>query len=129
MTKTHGPDAVEAARGGGMLDVGENKVQEALDKQDALAGNAALAEVRWHLIGHLQRNKVKFLDRFSILHALDSSRLADAVHESAAARPPGGVLLAGERCRRGNKGRLSARPMCSKKRNGCWRCGVAWCAA
>ena len=82
VTKTHGPDAVEAAWRAGILDVGENKVQEALDKQDALTGAGAQAEsVRWHLIGHLQRNKVRFLDRFALLHALDSSRLADAVHE------------------------------------------------
>jgi PLP dependent protein len=82
VTKTHGPDAVAAARGAGILDVGENKVQEALDKQDAVnASQPWAAEMRWHLIGHLQRNKVKFLDRFSLLHALDSSRLADAVHE------------------------------------------------
>jgi pyridoxal phosphate enzyme (YggS family) len=82
VTKTHGPEAVEAAWRDGLLDVGENKVQEALDKQDALLGSQSWsAEMRWHLIGHLQRNKVKFLDRFSILHALDSSRLADAVHE------------------------------------------------
>ena len=82
VTKTHGPEAVEAAWREGLLDVGENKVQEALDKQDALSGSQSWAsEMRWHLIGHLQRNKVKFLDRFSILHALDSSRLADAVHE------------------------------------------------
>ena len=87
VTKTHGPEAVEAARRAGLLDIGENKVQEALDKQDALAANAAMSrEVRWHLIGHLQRNKVKFLDRFAMLHALDSSRLADAVHEFGAKR-------------------------------------------
>ena len=87
VTKTHGPDAVEAAQRAGLLDIGENKVQEAVDKQDALAASAAMSrEVRWHLIGHLQRNKVKFLDRFAMLHALDSSRLADAVHEFGAKR-------------------------------------------
>jgi pyridoxal phosphate enzyme (YggS family) len=82
VTKTHGPDAVEAVWRAGILDVGENKVQEALDKQDAVNGSQAwAAELRWHLIGHLQRNKVKFLGRFALLHALDSARLADAVHE------------------------------------------------
>ena len=82
VTKTHGPDAVEAAWRAGILDVGENKVQEALDKQDAVNGSQPwAAEMRWHLIGHLQRNKVKFLGRFALLHALDSARLADAVHE------------------------------------------------
>lgn len=83
VTKTHGPEAVEAAWGAGLLDVGENKVQEALDKQVAVhASQPWAAEIRWHLIGHLQRNKAKFLDRFWLLHALDSSRLADAVHEA-----------------------------------------------
>ena len=107
VTKTHGPDAVEAARSAGILDVGENKVQEALDKQDALAADAAVSrEVRWHLIGHLQRNKVKFLERFAMLHALDSSRLADAVHDfgSRRGRPVDALLqvnVAGEETKGG----------------------------
>lgn len=79
VTKTRGADAVEAAWLAGIRDVGENKVQEALDKQPAVTG--AATAMRWHLIGHLQRNKVKFLDRFAFFHALDSARLADAVHE------------------------------------------------
>ncbi|MGH7667928.1 MAG: YggS family pyridoxal phosphate-dependent enzyme [Gemmatimonadaceae bacterium] len=74
VTKTHGPDAVMAAVQAGVLDVGENRVQEALPKMDAVA-----AEVRWHLIGHLQRNKVKALTRFVLLHALDRPSLADAI--------------------------------------------------
>lgn len=78
VTKTHGPDAVEAAFHAGLGDVGENRVQEALPKMDAVS-----VPVRWHLIGHLQRNKVKALPRFQLLHSLDSSRLADAVHEFA----------------------------------------------
>lgn len=79
VTKTHGPEAVEAAWAAGVGDVGENRVQEAVPKMDTVT-----APVRWHLIGHLQRNKVKFLPRFHLLHSLDSSRLADAVHEFAA---------------------------------------------
>jgi pyridoxal phosphate enzyme (YggS family) len=74
VTKTHGPEAVHAAWEAGLRDVGENKVQEALGKM-----KAADVPVRWHLIGHLQRNKVKALEHFVMLHALDSSRLADAV--------------------------------------------------
>ena len=81
VTKTHGPEAVEAAWAEGIADVGENKVQEALDKMGQVT-----APVRWHLIGHLQRNKVKHLDRFHLLHALDSGRLADAVHAHGVAR-------------------------------------------
>jgi len=75
VTKSHGPDAVQAAWDAGLADVGENRVQEALSKMDAVA-----LPVRWHLIGHLQRNKVKVLGRFTLLQSLDSSRLADAVN-------------------------------------------------
>src|SRR3979409_2438283 len=74
VTKTHGPDAAQAAYGAGLHDVGENKVQEALKKMAAVD-----VPVRWHLIGHLQRDKVKGVERFAMLHSLDSSRLADSV--------------------------------------------------
>jgi PLP dependent protein len=74
VTKTHGADAVRAAYEAGLHDVGENKVQEALKKMPEVD-----VPVKWHLIGHLQRNKVKALDRFVMLHSLDSARLADAV--------------------------------------------------
>lgn len=80
VTKTHGADAVQAAWDVGLRDVGENRVQEALPKMDALS-----VPVRWHLIGHLQRNKVKSLDRFALLQSLDSGRLADAVNAHAEA--------------------------------------------
>jgi pyridoxal phosphate enzyme (YggS family) len=76
VTKTHGPDAVAAAWQAGITAVGENKVQEALDKQDQVT-----VPVEWHLIGHLQRNKVKHLGRFALFHALDSERLAEAIGE------------------------------------------------
>ncbi|MFI5310257.1 MAG: YggS family pyridoxal phosphate-dependent enzyme [Gemmatimonadales bacterium] len=84
VTKMHGPDAVAEAWRAGIRDVGENKVQEALLKQPAVP--LVAAAMRWHLIGHLQRNKVKQLDHFVLLHSLDSSRLADAVHEFGVAR-------------------------------------------
>ena len=89
VTKTHGPDAPTAAFNGGIADVGENKVQEALEKMDEV-----LVPVRWHLIGHLQRNKVKSLDRFALFHALDSSRLADAIDRFGTERgKPAEVLM------------------------------------
>jgi len=81
VTKTHGPDAARAAYESGLHDVGENKVQEALKKIGRVA-----VPVRWHLIGHLQRNKVKSLEHFVMLHSLDSPRLADAVCEFGIAR-------------------------------------------
>jgi pyridoxal phosphate enzyme (YggS family) len=81
VTKTHGPDAVRAAYECGLHDVGENKVQEALRKVSVVD-----VPVQWHLIGHLQRNKVKALDHFALLHSLDSSRLATTVSEHGLAR-------------------------------------------
>jgi pyridoxal phosphate enzyme (YggS family) len=74
VTKTYGPDAVAAAYNAGLHDVGENRVQEALSKM-----NDVTVPVRWHLIGHLQRNKAKLVDRFALVHSVDSGRLADAV--------------------------------------------------
>jgi pyridoxal phosphate enzyme (YggS family) len=81
VTKTHGPETVAAAWEAGLRDVGENKVQEALAKMADVS-----VPVAWHLIGHLQRNKVKSLDRFTLLHSLDSARLADAVCAHGMAR-------------------------------------------
>jgi pyridoxal phosphate enzyme (YggS family) len=74
VTKTYGPDAPLAAWDAGLRDVGENKVQEALAKMPIVE-----RPLRWHLIGHLQRNKVKQLDPFHLVHSMDSARLADAL--------------------------------------------------
>src|SRR5690348_6211490 len=76
VTKTHGPEAVTAAWESGLENVGENRIQEALAKMDAVR-----VPVRWHLIGHLQRNKARHVSRFDLVHSLDSPRLADAVDE------------------------------------------------
>jgi pyridoxal phosphate enzyme (YggS family) len=78
VTKTHGPDAVEAAFKAGVPDVGENRVQEALGKMAAVS-----SPVHWHLIGHLQRNKVKSADGFHLIHSIDSERLAETVDAHA----------------------------------------------
>lgn len=76
VTKTHGPDAVQAAWDAGLRSVGENKVQEAVGKMEQLS-----VPVAWHLIGHLQRNKARFASRFALVHSMDSPRLADALSE------------------------------------------------
>jgi pyridoxal phosphate enzyme (YggS family) len=81
VTKTHGPEAVQAAYDAELRDVGENKVQEARRKMQEVS-----VPVRWHLIGHLQRNKVKEIGDFALVHSLDSARLADAVSEFGVAR-------------------------------------------
>jgi pyridoxal phosphate enzyme (YggS family) len=73
VTKTHGPEAVRAAVAAGLRDVGENRVQEALQKQQALTDLA----VEWHLIGTLQRNKARnAVGRFAIIHSVDRVDLA-----------------------------------------------------
>lgn len=58
VTKGFGPDAVTAAVEAGLADVGENYAQELLAKHEALAGVATPDAVRWHFLGHIQRNKV-----------------------------------------------------------------------
>lgn len=78
VTKTFGVEAVTAAWRAGLTDVGENRVQEALAKKHAVD-----VPVRWHLIGHLQRNKLKHLPEFDLVHSLDNLRLAEAVNAAA----------------------------------------------
>src|SRR5262247_3218742 len=68
VTKGFGPDAVVAAAAAGMMDVGENRVQEAIAKIE----QTNVPGVRWHLIGHLQRNKAKSVPgRFALVHSVD----------------------------------------------------------
>lgn len=81
--KTVPPDRVLAA---GVADVGENRAQELIAKQDALAGYP----IRWHFIGRLQRNKVRHLvGRVVLIHSIDSLSLGEVV--AARARALGGV--------------------------------------
>lgn len=59
---------------------GENKVQEILDKYDKMP-----SDVKWHMIGHLQRNKVKYIvDKVEMIHSVDSLRLAETIEQEAA---------------------------------------------
>ncbi len=74
VTKTHGPEAVRAAVEAGLVLIGENRVQEALTKQEATRG----LPVEWHLIGSLQRNKVRqVVGHFALVHSVDSWELAE----------------------------------------------------
>ena len=82
VTKGHPLERAQEAVAAGLADLGENRVQEALAKQAAWPD----APARWHLIGHLQRNKAKLaVGRFVLIHSLDSIRLADALEAAAAA--------------------------------------------
>jgi PLP dependent protein len=81
VTKTHGPEAVRAALASGLRDVGENRVQEALQKQEALGD----VQVEWHLIGTLQRNKARHVvGRFGVIHSLDRIDLATELNRRLA---------------------------------------------
>lgn len=74
VSKGFGAAAVREAAAAGLTDIGENRVQEAADKRPELEG---VSGVRWHMIGHLQTNKVKLAaGRFGIIHSVDSVRLA-----------------------------------------------------
>ena len=73
VTKGHGPEAVRAAERAGLADIGENRVQEAMEKQ-GLLGDLPVA---WHLIGTLQRNKARHAaGRFDLIHSVDRLELA-----------------------------------------------------
>ncbi len=80
VTKTHPADVVRLALEAGVADVGENRVQE-MDDKVAEIGRGA---VRWHLIGHLQRNKAApAVALADLVHSLDSVRLAEALSAEA----------------------------------------------
>ncbi len=89
VTKGHPAEAVHAALRAGLSDVGENRVQEAVEKQDQAAG----VPVTWHLIGHLQTNKAKYVPgRFGWVHSVDSVRVAEALARALATRGDGSTL-------------------------------------
>ncbi len=80
VTKSHTIEALRAAREAGLGVIGENRVREAADKLE-LVGRLGL---EWHMIGHLQRNKVKAaLKVFSLIHSVDSLRLAREIAKEA----------------------------------------------
>ena len=79
VTKTHGAEVVQEAWDAGLRIVGENKVQEAAWKKPA-----SVTGPMWHLIGHLQSNKVrKALELFDFFHSVDSAALADRMNQIA----------------------------------------------
>ncbi len=79
VTKTHGAEVVAEAWANGLSIVGENKVQEAAWKKPASVSGPA-----WHLIGHLQGNKVRpALELFDFIHSVDSLKLADRIQTIA----------------------------------------------
>jgi pyridoxal phosphate enzyme (YggS family) len=84
VSKTRTPEEIMEAIDAGALDLGENKVQEITSKYDILRmfteNSAKNRNIKWHMIGHLQRNKVKYIaDTVSLIHSVDSLRLAEEI--------------------------------------------------
>lgn len=78
VTKLHSAEEINEAIDCGITDIGENKVQEIMDKYDHVK------PVRWHLIGHLQTNKVKYIiDKVCMIHSVDSLHLAQEINKRA----------------------------------------------
>lgn len=85
VTKTRTPDEIRTAVEAGVSVFGENRIQEAAEKIPELAD----LPVSWHMVGHLQRNKVKkALELFEVIQSLDSLRLAAEVDKRASAPVP-----------------------------------------
>ena len=79
VSKTKPVSMLQQAYDAGIRDFGENKVQEILEKYDQLP-----EDIRWHMIGHLQRNKVKYIiDKVCLIHSVDSLRLAEEISKEA----------------------------------------------
>ena len=79
VTKLHDASEINEAIDCGITDIGENKVQEILDKYEKVK------KVRWHLIGHLQTNKVKYIiDKVDLIHSVDSLKLAEEIEKRSA---------------------------------------------
>ena len=82
VSKTKPVEILQEAYNLGTRVFGENKVQEIMDKYDALPD-----DISWHMIGHLQRNKIKYIiDKVDLIHSVDSVRLAEAIEKEAAKR-------------------------------------------
>jgi len=80
VSKTKPVPVLEEAYDLGVRVFGENKVQELSDKYDVMAD-----DIKWHMIGHLQRNKVKYIvDKVELIHSVDSIRLAEEIEKEAA---------------------------------------------
>ncbi len=79
VSKTKPLSMLKEAYEAGIRDFGENKVQELVDKYEQLP-----KDIRWHMIGHLQRNKVKYIvDKVYMIHSVDSYRLAEEISKEA----------------------------------------------
>lgn len=80
VSKTHPDASVADALGCGLLDLAENRVQELVRRTEAFADEQRDGRVRWHLVGQLQRNKVRdVVGRAALIHSVDRTELVDAI--------------------------------------------------
>lgn len=77
VTKNHTPEEINQVVASGITNLGENRVQELMSKYDLVGG-----DVKWHLIGHLQKNKVKYIaDKVVMIHSVESLSLAEEINK------------------------------------------------
>lgn len=106
VTKYHSLEETRAVIDAGVLDIGENKVQDLLRKKEAIND----PDVRWHMIGHLQTNKVKkLIGHTALIHSVDSLKLVDVIEkESAEKKIKTDILL--EVCLTGEESKFGLLP-------------------
>ena len=104
VSKTKPVSMIETVYEAGVREFGENKVQELTEKYELLP-----KDIHWHMIGHLQRNKVKYIvDKACLIHSVDSLRLAEEISRMAQAKQVEADILvevniAGEESKFGNR--------------------------
>lgn len=122
VSKTKPLEMLQEIYGEGVRDFGENKVQEQCDKMEQLP-----SDIRWHMIGHLQRNKVKYIvGKVALIHSVDTYRLAEEINIQAKKR---GIIVPIlwkliSPARRPNSAQRQKMPCCLWKRFPNWKmCG------
>lgn len=85
VSKGRGLEDIKEAISSGLIDIGENRIQEALEKHSKLRAEGGELKIKWHMIGHLQANKVKDAVKiFDLIHSVDSLTLAQEIDKRAA---------------------------------------------
>ncbi|MDO4292002.1 MAG: YggS family pyridoxal phosphate-dependent enzyme [Eubacteriales bacterium] len=105
VSKTKPVSLLQEAYDAGIRDFGENKVQELCDKYEQLPG-----DIRWHMIGHLQRNKVKYVvGKAVLIHSVDSLRLAEEISRESVKKDVDTDILLEVNCA-GEESKFGVRP-------------------
>ncbi|MDR0273293.1 MAG: YggS family pyridoxal phosphate-dependent enzyme [Clostridiales bacterium] len=84
VTKTVGTSQIKELLAAGITEIGENRVQDFLPKYEFFSQESEMRPREWHFIGHLQRNKVKYIiDKVDLIHSVDSIQLAEEINRRA----------------------------------------------